>query len=145
MIPEVMNQIAYKVMGNELCVTMAGEAAQMELERHGAGDGTMLLRVRGFADQWFPDTLRTRCVDGIIANEDRCREEVHHSIGVVTALNPVIGYKNSTKIAAEALETGVSVYQLVLDHGILTKEEWIRSLSPENMIKPVKLDIKPRR
>ena len=43
------------------------------------------------------DTLRTRCVDGIVANEDRCREEVHHSIGVVTALNPVIGYKNSTK------------------------------------------------
>ena len=44
------------------------------------------------------DTLRTRCVDGIVANEDRCREEVHHSIGVVTALNPVIGYKNSTKM-----------------------------------------------
>ena len=91
------------------------------------------------------DTLRTRCVDGIIANEDRCREEVHHSIGVVTALNPVIGYKNSTKIAKEALETGVSVYQLVLDHGILTKEELDTILSPENMIKPVKLDIKPRR
>lgn len=91
------------------------------------------------------DTLRTRCVDGIVANEDRCREEVHHSIGVVTALNPVIGYKNSTKIAKEALETGVSVYQLVLDHGILTKEELDTILSPENMIKPVKLDIKPRR
>ena len=113
-------------------------------ERHGAGDGTMLLRVRDLLINGF-DTLRTRCVDGIIANEDRCREEVHHSIGVVTALNPVIGYKNSTKIAKEALETGVSVYQLVLDHGILTKEELDTILSPENMIKPVKLDIKPRR
>ena len=143
-IPEVMNQIAYKVMGNELCVTMAGEAAQMELN---AMEPVMAqccfesvdLLINGF------DTLRTRCVDGIIANEDRCREEVHHSIGVVTALNPVIGYKNSTKIAKEALETGVSVYQLVLDHGILTKEELDTILSPENMIKPVKLDIKPRR
>ena len=143
-IPEVMSQICYKVMGNELCVTMAGEAAQMELN---AMEPVMAqccfesvdLLINGF------DTLRTRCVDGIIANEDRCREEVHHSIGVVTALNPVIGYKNSTKIAKEALETGVSVYQLVLDHGILTKEELDTILSPENMIKPVKLDIKPRR
>lgn len=143
-IPEVMNQIAFKVIGNELCVTMADEAAQMELN---AMEPVMAqccfesvdLLINGF------DTLRTRCVDGIIANEDRCREEVHHSIGVVTALNPVIGYKNSTKIAKEALETGVSVYQLVLDHGILTKEELDMILSPENMIKPVKLDIKPRR
>ena len=143
-IPEVMNQIAYKVIGNELCVTMAGEAAQMELN---AMEPVMAqccfesvdLLINGF------DTLRTRCVEGITANEDRCREEVHHSIGVVTALNPVIGYKNSTKIAKEALETGVSVYQLVLDHGILTKEELDTILSPENMIKPVKLDIKPRR
>ncbi len=142
-IPEVMNQIAYKVMGNELCVTLAGEAAQMELN---AMEPVMVqccfesvdLLINGF------DTLRTRCVDGITANEDRCREEVHHSIGVVTALNPVIGYKNSTKIAKEALETGVSVYQLVLDHGILTKEELDTILSPENMIKPVKLAIKPR-
>lgn len=62
----------------------------------------------------------------------------------MTALNPVIGYKNSTKIAKEALETGKSVYQLILDHGILTKEEIDQILSPENMIHPVKLNIKHR-
>ena len=62
-----------------------------------------------------------------------------------TALNPIIGYKNSTKIAKEALETGRSVYELVLEHGILNKEELDTILSPENMLKPVKLDIKPRR
>lgn len=143
-IPEVMNQICFKVMGNELCVTMAGEAAQMELN---AMEPVMAqcdfesvdLMINGF------DTLRTRCVDGITANADRCREEVHHSIGVVTALNPVIGYKNSTKIAKEALETGRSVYDLVLEHGILNKEELDTILAPENMIKPVKLDIKPRK
>lgn len=143
-IPEVMNQIAYKVMGNDACVTMAGDAAQMELN---AMEPVMAqccfesidLLINGF------DTLRTRCVDGITANAEHCIEEVHHSIGVVTALNPVIGYKNSTKIAKEALETGKSVYQLVLDHGILTKEELDTVLSPENMIHPVKLDIKPRR
>lgn len=143
-IPEVMNQIAYKVIGNELCVTMAGEAAQMELN---AMEPVMAqccfesaeLLMNGF------DTLRTLCVEGITANAERCREEVHNSIGVVTALNPIIGYKHSTKIAKEALETGKSVYQLVLDHGILTKEELDTILSPENMVRPVKLDIKPRK
>ena len=69
---------------------------------------------------------------------------VHHSIGVVTALNPVIGYKNSTKIAKEAMATGKSVYELVLEHGILNKEELDTILSPENMLHPVKLDIQPR-
>ena len=143
-IPEVMSQVCYKVMGNDLCVTMAGDAAQMELN---AMEPVMAqccfesidLMTNGF------DTLRERCVVGITANEEKCRNEVHNSIGVVTALNPVIGYKNSTKIAKEALETGRSVYDLVLEHGILTKEDLDTILSPENMIKPVKLDIKPRR
>lgn len=142
-IPEVMNQICFKVIGNELCVTMAGEAAQMELN---VMEPVMVqccfesaeLMMNGFC------TLRTLCVEGITANEEHCINEVHHSIGVVTALNPVIGYKNSTKIAKEALETGKSVYQLILDHGILTKEEIDQILSPENMIHPVKLNIKHR-
>lgn len=141
-IPEVMTQICYKVIGNELCVTMSGEASQMELN---AMEPVMAqcdfesvdLLINGFI------TLRERCIDGITANVERCREYVHNSIGVVTALNPVIGYKNSTKIAKEALETGRSVYDLVLEHGILTKEDLDTILLPENMIKPVKLDIKP--
>ena len=143
-IPEVMNQICYKVIGNELCVTMAGEAAQMELN---AMEPVMAqccfesidLMINGM------DTLRTRCVDGIVANEEHCKANVHNSIGVVTALNPVIGYKNSTKIAKEALETGRSVYELVLEHGILSKEDLDTILSPENMIHPVKLDIHPKK
>lgn len=143
-IPEVMNQICYKVMGNDLCVAMSGEAAQMELN---AMEPVMAqccfesaeIMMNGF------DTLRINCVEGIKANEEQCRAYVHNSIGIVTALNPVIGYKNSTKIAKEALATGGSVYDLVLEHGILTKEELDTILSPENMIKPVKLDIKPRR
>ena len=141
-IPEVMSQVAYKVIGNDLCVTMCNEAAQMELN---AMEPVMAqccfesaeLLMNGF------DTLRTRCVDGIIANEERCRRYVHDSIGVVTALNPIIGYKNSTKIAKEALETGRGVYELVLEHEILSKEDLDTILKPENMIKPVKLDIHP--
>ncbi len=143
-IPEVMSQVAYKVIGNDLCVTMCNEAAQMELN---AMEPVMAqccfesaeLLMNGF------DTLRTRCVDGITANEERCRRYVHDSIGVVTALNPIIGYKNSTKIAKEALETGRGVYELVLEHEILSKEDLDTILKPENMIKPVKLNIKPKK
>ena len=67
-----------------------------------------------------------------------------NSIGIVTALNPVIGYKNSTKIAMEALTTGKGVYDLVLEHDILSKEDLDTILKPENMIHPVKLDIHPK-
>ena len=143
-IPEVMNQICYKVIGNDLCVAMCNEAAQMELN---AMEPTMAqccfesaeIMMNGF------DVLRKYCVDGIKANEERCRNYITGSIGIVTALNPIIGYKNSTKIAKEAMATGRGVYELVLEHGILTKEELDTILSPENMIKPVKLNIKPRR
>ena len=141
-IPEVMNQISYKVIGNDLCVTMSGEAAQMELN---AMEPVMAQCCFESADLFMKgfDTLRTLCIDGITANEDRCRQEVHDSIGVVTALNPVIGYKNSTKIAKEAQQTGRGVYELVLEHDILSKEDLDTILKPENMIKPVKLDIHP--
>lgn len=143
-IPEVMSQICFKVMGNEVCVTMAGEASQMELN---AMEPVMAQCTFESAELLMNgmDTLRRLCVEGITANEERCRSYVHDSIGVVTALNPVIGYKNSTKIAKEALATGRSVYELVLEHGVLTKEELDTILLPENMIKPVKLDIKPRK
>lgn len=143
-IPEVMTQICYKVMGNDVCVTMSGEAAQMELN---AMEPVMIqccfesaeLLMNGF------DTLRLNCIDGITANAERCAANIRNSIGIVTALNPVIGYKHSTKIAKKAKETGRSVYDLILEEGILLKEELDTILKPENMIKPVKLLFKPRK
>ena len=143
-IPEVMTQICYKVMGNDVCVTMSGEAAQMELN---AMEPVMIqccfesaeILMNGF------DTLRINCIDGITANPDKCEAYIKNSIGIVTALNPIIGYKHSTKIAKKAKETGRGVYDLVLEEGILTKEELDEILKPENMIKPVKLDIKVRK
>lgn len=143
-IPEVMNQISYKVIGNDLCVAMCNEAAQLELN---AMEPTMAqccfesaeIMMNGF------DVLRKYCIDGIKADTERCEAYIKGSIGIVTALNPIIGYKNSTKIAKEALATGRSVYDLVLEHGILTKNDLDEILSPKNMIKPVKLDIKPLR
>ena len=141
-IPEVMTQICYKVMGNDVCVTMSGEAAQMELN---AMEPVMIqccfesaeILMNGF------DTLRINCIDGITANPEKCMSYIKGSIGIVTALNPYIGYKHSTKIAKKAKETGRGVYDIVLEEGILSKEQLDEILKPENMIKPVKLDIKP--
>lgn len=143
-IPEVMSQVCYKVMGNDLCITLAGDASQMELNAMEpvmaqASFESISLLINGF------DTLRTLCIDGITANEATCRSYVEKSIGVVTALNPIIGYKNSTKIAKEALETGKGVYELILEHDILSKEDLDTILLPENMIRPVKLNIKAKK
>lgn len=80
------------------------------------------------------DTLRIKCIDGITANRDVCRNMVINSIGIVTALNPYIGYKNSTKIAKEALETGKSVYDLVLEKELLSKDKLEEILDPKNML-----------
>ncbi len=143
-IPEVMNQIAYKVIGNDVCVTMSGEASQLELN---AMEPVMVqcclesaeLLMNGF------DTLRERCIDGITANEEICKSHVHNSIGIVTALNPIIGYKNSTKIAKKAMESGRGVYELILEHDILSKEDLDTILAPENMIRPVQHNIKPKK
>ena len=81
-------------------------------------------------------TLKHRCIDGITANVENCRQMVHNSIGLVTALNPVLGYEVSTDLAKEALRTNRSVYDLVLEKGLLSTEQLDRLLTPENMIRP---------
>lgn len=139
-IPEVVNQICFKVIGNDLTITLASEAAQLELNVmepvlvHSLTESCNWM-TRGF------DTLRVECIDGITANPEHCRDMVEHSIGIVTALKPYIGYALSTEIAQEALATNGSVYQLVLDKGILTKEQLDKILDPKHMIRPVKLTL----
>ena len=80
------------------------------------------------------DTLTEECVVGITMNKERCYEMVKNSIGIVTALNPYIGYKNSTKVAKEALETNRSVYDIVLEKELMTKEKLDEALDPKNML-----------
>ena len=83
-------------------------------------------------------TFNHRCIDGITANEERCREMVGYSIGLVTALNPVLGYEVCTELAREALERNCGVQDLVLEKNLLTREELDDILSPEHMIGPQK-------
>jgi len=134
-IPEVVNQIAFKVIGNDLVVTMAAEGGQLELNVFEPVIVQSLFESIEMLKNGMM-TLKEKCIDGITANEDRCKELVENSIGLVTALNPVIGYENSTKIAKEALEKNRGVYELVLEKKLLSKEQIDDILRPENMIRP---------
>lgn len=138
-IPEVMNQVCYKVIGNDMTITFASDNGQLELNVMEPVIAYTLFESIHLLENGL-DTLRTLCIDGIRANEERCRQLVEHSIGIVTMLNPIIGYKQSTKIAKEASETGRGVYELVLEHKLLTKEQLDKILLPENMLKPVDLE-----
>ena len=134
-IPEVVNQIAFLVIGNDLTVTMAAEAGQLQLNvmepiiAHSIFESIEVLKNGMF-------TLKHRCIDGVTANIEHCRRTVMNSIGLVTALNPVLGYEASTELAKEALRTDRSVYDLVLEKGLLSAAELDKILSPENMIRP---------
>jgi aspartate ammonia-lyase len=137
-IPEVVNQIAFKVIGNDLTVTLGAEAGQLELNVMEPVIVQSIFESIEMLKNGM-DTLRNRCILGITANEKHCRDMVENSIGLVTALNPYIGYENSTEIAKDALENNLSVYELVLKKGLLSKEQLDHILLPENMIRPQKI------
>ncbi len=137
-IPEVVNQVCFKVIGNDLTVTFAAEAGQLQLNVMEPVLSHAIMENIQFLCNAL-DTLRTKCVVGITANKEVCLNMVKHSIGIVTALNPYIGYKQSTQIAKEALETGQSVYNLVLEKNLLSQLQLDEILDPRNMLKPHKM------
>ena len=134
-VPEMVSEVCYKVIGNDLTVTFAAEAGQLQLNAMEPVIAEAILESITYLCRAM-DTLSQKCVDGITANVDVCRNMVMNSIGLVTALNPYIGYKNSAMIAKEALATGKGVYDLVLEHNILAKDKLDEILDPENMIAP---------
>jgi len=134
-IPEVVNQVAFEVIGNDVAVTMAAEAGQLQLNAfepiilHSLSESITHL---GAACR----TLATRCVAGITANTDVLRGYVENSIGLVTALNPTIGYAAATEIAKEALASGRGVVELVVERGLIPADELARLLRPEVLARP---------
>jgi aspartate ammonia-lyase len=134
-IPEVVNQVCFKVIGNDMTVTMASEAAQLELNVMEPVLIQSLVESAIWMSRAFT-TLRVECIEGITANKKHCEDMVKNSIGIVTALKPYIGYAHCTDVAKTALETGASVYDLVLERNLLTKKQLDRILDPKNMVKP---------
>ncbi|MBP7147420.1 MAG: aspartate ammonia-lyase [Acidobacteria bacterium] len=134
-IPEVVNQVAFEVAGNDLTITMAAEAGQLQLN---AMEPIIAFNLFQSIDMLAAavDTLTVRCIRGIKADAERCRRTVEQSIGVVTALVPALGYERTTEVARVALETGRSVREIVLERGYMEAAEVDRLLSPEAMTRP---------
>ena len=131
-IPEVVNQVCFDVIGGDVTVTLAAEAGQLQLNVFEPVIAYRLLRsIETLRNACL--VLKEKCVDGITANPSRMRHFVEHSIGVVTALVPSIGYEKATVIAKEALESGRGVYDLVLEKKLLSREQLDRILDPEAM------------
>lgn len=132
-IPEVTNQVCFKVIGNDMAITMAAEAGQLQLNVM----EPVIVECMFESITWMANvmnTLREKCVSGITLNEKHNLDMVKHSIGIVTALNPYIGYKNSTKVAKEALETGKSLHEIVVEKKLMSAEDVDKILDPKAML-----------
>jgi aspartate ammonia-lyase len=134
-IPEVVNQVAFEVIGNDVTITMAAEAGQLQLNAfepvifYSLGRSIAHLTAACL-------TLEANCVRDITANRARLRATVENSIGIVTALNPYIGYANATEVALEAHLSGRGVAELVIEKGLMTREKLDAVLKPELLTKP---------
>ena len=134
-IPEVVNQVAFNIIGNDMTVTMAAEAGQLELNAFEPIIFYCLFQsidTLAYAVQTFVEN----CVTGITANEERCRDLVESSVGVITALTPHIGYQHAADIAKKAIKTGESVRKLILTENLLTEDELNVILNPMTMTEP---------
>jgi aspartate ammonia-lyase len=134
-IPEVVNQVSFNVIGNDVTITMAAEAGQLELNAFEPIIFYNLFQsidTLGFATETFVDN----CVTGITANEERCRELVENSVGIVTTLAPVIGYQRAADIAKKALKQNRPVREIILEEKIMEAEELSRVLDPVSMTEP---------
>ena len=134
-IPEVVSQVAFNVIRNDLTITMAAEAGQLELN---AFEPILFYNLFESLETLSHaiSTLVDNCIIGITANEDHCLELLEESVGIATALCPYIGYKKSAEIAKSSLKTGIPIRKLVLKNGILTKEKLDSILNPATMTNP---------
>jgi aspartate ammonia-lyase len=134
-IPEVVNQVAFEVFGNDLTVTFAAEAGQLQLNAFEPIIASALFRsFKHLTNACM--TLADLCVKGITANPDRLRESIERSIALVTALNPIIGYKEATSVAAEAYANGTNVREVVLQRKLMTEAELEDALRHEVLTQP---------
>lgn len=134
-IPEVVNQVAFNIIGNDVTITMAAEAGQLELNAFEPIIFYCMFQsidTLAYAVQTFVDN----CVAGITANRDRCRSLVENSVGIITAICPHVGYQKAAEIAKKAMKTGESVRSLILQEKLLTDEELDEILEPVHMTEP---------
>ena len=136
-IPEVVSQVVYLIIGHDYTITMAAEAGQLELN---AFEPVLFHHLFESIDtlKEAAATLTKHCITGITANKGQCEEYIEKSVGISTALCPYIGYAKSAEIAKKSLKTGISVKELVLEEGLLKEEELKEILKPEKMTQPMR-------
>ena len=134
-IPEVVNQVAFNAIGNDMTITMAAEAGQLELN---AFEPIIFYCLFQSIDTiaYAVNTFVDNCVIGITANETRCRYFVENSVGIITAICPYVGYQKAAEIAKEAIKTGESVRKLIIEKGLLAKEQMDEIMDPVQMTEP---------
>ena len=132
---EMMNQICFQIQGNDHAIAMASEAGQFQLNVMAPVIFKNMFESIEILTNGV-DVLADRCIRGIVANADHCHKQINNSLGMVTALNPHIGYEKSAEIAKEVLETKKSVREVVLKKGVLTEEELNIILQPKEMTEP---------
>ncbi|QKF81542.1 aspartate ammonia-lyase [Halarcobacter ebronensis] len=132
-IPEVVNQVAFEVIGADSTISIACEGGQLQLNVFEPIVAYKLFTSINIMRRSF-ETLAQKCVNGITANEDVCMENILNSVTLVTCLNPIIGYEKSSAIAKEALATNKRVYDIILEQKLFTKEELDELLHPKNMV-----------
>lgn len=134
-LPEVVNQVAFQVQGNDLTIALACGAGQLELN---VMEPVIVFNLLQSLDilRNVMKVFRERCVEGITANAERCQTMVENSVGVITAINPHVGYDVASQVAKEAIASGRSVREIVLEKGILTEEELNLILHPYEMTQP---------
>ena len=136
-IPEVVNQIAFAVIGYDMTVTMAAEGGQLQLN---AFEPIIARALMMGITQLSAGcrTLADKCIDGITANEDKLRQDVEQSIGLVTALSPTLGYENATVVAQRAALEGKTVREVVMEMKLMTPEEFNAILGDvDSLVRPL--------
>ncbi len=136
-IPEMLDMVCFQVIGNDLAITMAAQAGQLELNVMGPVINYNILESIEILTNALK-TFSTRCVAGIKADKLRCREYFMNSMGLATALNGIIGYERAAEVAREAHAAGKTVKDIVIEKGILTSKEWSVLLDPMRITRPAK-------
>lgn len=130
--PEVMNQVCYRVMGNDATVTIASRDGLLQLNAYEPVVATSIMESQALFFKVMP-LFRTNCIDGITANEDVLKRNIETTVGIVTALNPVLGYEKTTELAKEALQSGKGILELIREKKILTEDQIKKLLDPATL------------
>jgi len=130
--PELMNQVCYKAMGNDVTVAIASSDGLLQLNAYEPVAAVSIFESQALFFKTFP-VFRKSCIEGITANEKVLKHYMETTIGIVTALNPVLGYEKTTELAKEALQSGKGVLELIREKKLLTEEQIAKLMDPAAM------------